>query len=67
MTKAAIVSEDDRRPDHGKFEVINVKHTAKWPPPERRAEGRRARPRATGRPQLDTIARPNSGFEIESR
>jgi hypothetical protein len=30
MAKVAAVSEDDRRPDDGKFEVITVKHTAKW-------------------------------------
>jgi diacylglycerol kinase family enzyme len=30
MAKVATVSEDDGRPDDGKFEVITVKHTAKW-------------------------------------
>ncbi|MBE3076443.1 MAG: diacylglycerol kinase, partial [Actinobacteria bacterium] len=30
MAKVATVSEDDSRPDDGKFEVITVKHTAKW-------------------------------------
>src|SRR5450759_554895 len=30
MAKVATVSEDDGRPDDGRFEVITVKHTAKW-------------------------------------
>jgi len=30
MAKVATISEDDGRPDDGKFEVITVKHTAKW-------------------------------------
>jgi len=30
MAKVATVSEDDGRPDDGKFEVITVPHTAKW-------------------------------------
>jgi diacylglycerol kinase (ATP) len=30
MAKVATVSEDDGRPDDGQFEVITVKHTAKW-------------------------------------
>jgi diacylglycerol kinase family enzyme len=30
MAKVATISEDDSRPDDGKFEVITVKHTAKW-------------------------------------
>ena len=30
MAKVATLSEDDGRPDDGQFEVITVKHTAKW-------------------------------------
>ena len=30
MAKVATLSEDDGRPDDGRFEVITVKHTAKW-------------------------------------
>jgi diacylglycerol kinase (ATP) len=30
MAKVATVSEDDGRPDDGRFEVITVRHTAKW-------------------------------------
>jgi len=30
MAKVATVSEDDGRPDDGRFEVITVAHTAKW-------------------------------------
>ena len=30
MAKVATVSKDDGRPDDGQFEVITVKHTAKW-------------------------------------
>jgi diacylglycerol kinase family enzyme len=30
MAKVATLSEDDGRPDDGRFEVITVRHTAKW-------------------------------------
>jgi len=30
MAKVATLSEDDSRPDDGRFEVISVAHTAKW-------------------------------------
>lgn len=30
MAKVATLSQDDSRPDDGQFEVITVKHTAKW-------------------------------------
>lgn len=30
MAKVATLSDDDGRPDDGQFEVITVRHTAKW-------------------------------------